>query len=205
MSPRCPPFAFDDYDEHRYHLGYEGWPAEPLPFECLRIANDMRRAYSLPPVTIHLKRPWIQAVPWQTVQELVIGFSDEWFELKYGIYRLVARQAQYDYQKGTFIICPPQSRWHVEGQIEPSDWLHAVRRIAACEVFLGCCSALHVLAVAMGKTVVVMEPNTQRHHDIFYPLGKTGRVQLVLGGDGLPTFDSRHCADAVQEALRAIA
>ena len=44
-----------------------------------------------------------------------------------------------------------------------------------------------------------MEPNPQRHNDVFWPLGKTGpQVTQVLGGDGQWTFDARHVAEAIE-------
>ena len=46
-----------------------------------------------------------------------------------------------------------------------------------------------------------MEPNPQRHATVFYPYGKTGRVRLVTGNDGQPTFDARAVRHAIQEAL----
>ena len=59
------------------------------------------------------------------------------------------------------------------------------------------------VACALGKPCVLIEPNPHRHGDLFYPYGKTGsRVTLVVGNDGKPTFDARHCADAIWEALR---
>jgi hypothetical protein len=40
-----------------------------------------------------------------------------------------------------------------------------------------------------------------RWNPIFYPLGKTGRVRLVTGNDGLPTIDARHTAEVLREVL----
>ena len=71
------------------------------------------------------------------------------------------------------------------------------------QIVLGCCSALHVLAVALGKRCVSMEPAEARWNPIFYPLGTTGRVKLVMGSDNRPTFDARAVRQAVEEALRA--
>jgi hypothetical protein len=69
-------------------------------------------------------------------------------------------------------------------------------------VFLGDCSAWHVLAMAMGIPVVLVEPLEARWNPIFYPLGMDGpQVTMVRGNDGNPTFDARHVADALTRAL----
>ena len=80
---------------------------------------------------------------------------------------------------------------------EGSNWVDAAAKIKKAKFFLGCCSALHVLACALGKSVVMVEPNAARHNPIFDPYGKTGRVHLVCGNDGLPTHDSRHVREAL--------
>lgn len=203
MTPRVPTGtpALDAF-EHQYHLGYGGWPEKALPFECERIANITRATRREPPITIDLTTPWIQAEPWEQVpHDVVFGWSDEHFELKYGLTLLLARSV-WGTAKSGFQLCAPGSRWETEGGFDTTDWLENAQRIAGCKVFVGCCSALHVLAVAMGKPVIVMEPNPQRHADVFYPLGKVHRVHLVLGGDGQPTHDARHVKDAVEAALR---
>ena len=106
------------------------------------------------------------------------------------------------------VLCPPGSRWATETwaptwkALKPVEWLAYAQIMADARVVLADCSAAHVLAVAMGKPVILMEPNPNRHNPVFYPLGKIGpQVTLVLGGDRQPTWDARHTADAVKEAL----
>lgn len=92
---------------------------------------------------------------------------------------------------------------------------------AGMQVVLTDCSAAHVMAAALGVPhVLVVEPEEARHHWVFWPgthihddglarhwqqkpdlLGRT--IRPVLGGDGRPTFDSRHTVDAIKEALDA--
>ncbi len=189
ITPRQPPGVGTD----AILLGYQGWPRLPLPFEVYRRVQEEHPDLPLAPLA--LERPWITAEPWKYVpHQIMVGFSDEWFELKFGLTRLLNHPDAY-------LIPAPNSRWIAEGGHEADTWEEAARRIAACDLFLGCCSALHVLACALGKRVVLMEPNKDRWQDIFYPYGKTGRVTLVVGNDGLPTFDARHVRDAIQEAL----
>lgn len=183
------------------HLGYEGWPTPDLPRDV------WRRVWAEAPMAIadrmsvlDLATPWITARPWRSVpHRIAIGFTDEHFELKYGICRLLERQ---DLQSTAFLLTAPNSRWEREADTEAVEWVEAARRIAAAEVFLGCCSALHVLAVALGVPAVLMEPNRDRWNDVFYPLSKQGpQVTLVTGNDGQPTFDARHVAQVMKDAL----
>lgn len=207
MTPRLPNLAawtwpqdFQQYDRI-VHLGYDGWPTAPLPYDI----------WSRSPVgtqPLDLARPWIhlEQEPAFRIQ-VGVGFTDEWFELKFGVLSLLAPDMDQP-----AACCSMGSRWDIESDsgratndffsVHAQDWLEVAQNLAHASIFFGCCSALHVLAVALGKPCVIMEPNPHRHHDIFYPLGKTGRVHLVTGNDGLPTFDARHCADAIREALR---
>lgn len=189
----------DRYDQV-IHLGYRTWPPVALPHYVYQIAVN-HYPLRLPP--LDLDTPWITAAPWTEVpHRLVVGFSDEHFELKYGVTQLVSQAWSWP-QMTAFVLAGPGSRWVSEAHMEPVDWIEAARRMVVADVFLGCCSALHVLAVATGTTAVIMEPAEARWNGIFWPLGKTGRVRLVLGGDGKPTFDARHVADCVREALHA--
>ena len=209
MTPRIPPrLPVGPYDRV-VHLGYQSWPASPLPMQIHAIAVAQG-----PVGPLDLQTPWITLSSkkgWE--RRVCCGWSDEHFELKAGLTQLVkyATPAQ-DWGMGsTWHLCVPLgSRWLKEagpiaGSVRDGEsWEVSAQWIAGCRVFFGCCSALHVLARALGKPVVMMEPNPQRHNAIFYPSGTTGHgVELVLGNDGKPTFDSRHCADALREALRA--
>lgn len=184
-----------DYD-HTFHLGNRRWPELPLPYETLRTAQE---EYDLP-IQIDLDRPWITVDGPAWRYEITCGWTDCHFELKYGLMQLLFPDED---PRPVFTACAPGSRWVTEGLYFYTDWLEVAERLTGCRVFLGDCSALHVLAVAMGKQVVLMEPMEARHNPIFYPLGKTGRVRLVTGNDGLPTTDSRHTADVLKEVLHA--
>jgi hypothetical protein len=172
------------------HCGYRGWPELPLP---LWVASGVSHDYGIK-VLGDFERPWITEIePKQFPYHypLVTGWSDEWFELKYGILSLLART--------DFCVIPPKgSRWDTEALGMPifaSDWVTAAEWIAQGDLFLGCCSALHVLACAMGKPVIVLEPSVARHNPIFYPFGMDGWIKVVKGNDGQPTHDVRHLKD----------
>jgi hypothetical protein len=204
MTPRIPTACVAPGYDVVYHLGYAGWPERPLPYECARLANIHRESRGEPLLQVVLDRPWITAPanPDTDPGKIVVGWSDEWFELKYGLTELI-----FPSDDPVDVLVPPQSRWAQEhrwgSHVSVDHWEEATARIATADLFVGCCSALHVLACGVGTPVLLVEPNPQRHHAIFYPYGKTGpRVRLLLGGDGQPTFDARHLKDAVAEMLR---
>ncbi len=180
-----------------YSLGYRRWPELALPFETQETA---RREYGLD-VTIDLTRPWIsvESAPYTT--DVACGWSDCHFELKYGLMELLHP----DEDPATFkvrALIAPGSRWATEGGYVPYTWMKAAQTIQSARVFLGDNSALHVLACAIGRPVILYEPMEARHNPIFLPFGMDGpQVTSVKGNDGLWTTDARHCADALKAAL----
>jgi len=199
MTPQRPPSSrlLEGYDAI-YHLGYEGWPTRPLPYDIAYRAG----------VEIDLEDPWITPAPhdhppgWIPSQT-VTGWTDEWFELKVGITELLDPSHRRLLPLGT-----ASPRWSTEypwtRSIGPLDWIETAFICSRASLFLGDCSALHVLACGLGIPCVIMEPAEARWHDIFWPYGKTGpQVTLVLGGDGKPTFDARHVREALEKALEA--
>lgn len=206
MTPRIPPEIPAGYDEV-YHLGYENWPEPNLPINIYSRATVQLLTGSqqvLP--LLDLTRPWITARPFEHPSSVIVGFTDEWFELKVGLTLLLHSLRPVT---GDFIaLCAEGSRWATEvswppvGLVWETDWMAAARFLAGAQVFFGCCSALHVLACAIGVPAVIMEPNEHRWNPVFWPYGQYGpQTLLVRGNDGRPTFDARHCRDALQERL----
>jgi len=187
-----PPYLPEGADHmHVFHLGYRRWPELPLPFE---VADTLRRVYFLDLPPLDLARPWITSPPWHC--RVAHGWSDCWFELKYGLVNLLYLGNSVD-RAGS--CAPPHSRWTSEGNYLGTSWEDAAHLIAGAKGFLGDCSALHVLAVALGTPVVIMEPMEARWNPIFYPLGTHGpQVTVVRGHDGRPTFDAHHVAEALE-------
>jgi hypothetical protein len=180
--------------DHIYHLGYRRWPALPLPFEVAATAGVPEAVWKAP----EYLRPWLRVASDKTT-DVAIGFTDEWFELKFGLFAVVARRlADLDYFG--VVLAAPGSRWATEGDQEPWILHDAAALLQGSKVFLGCLSSLAVLACGMGKPRVLVEPNPNRHHPIFQHPDQG----LVLGGDGKPTFDARHVADALREKLRGL-
>lgn len=205
ITPREPPTPI--VADCVYHLGYWGWPERPLPAETWRIAmGHPEIANGRLLVPIDLARPWIQSRLALPPRDVCEGWTDEWFELKYGLHwilrnRFVTRQPAWQ-----LVNLSTSPRWMREGETSATDWDAAAGWLQRASVFVGCCSALHVLACAVGvPEVILVEPNPQRHHPIFYPYGTmSGPVRLLRGTDGQPTFDARHLVDEIQAALERV-
>lgn len=184
-----------DWDE-QIDLGYRGWPDQALPYAIAAQAG----------VTIDLERPWITSYPITpvedtTIQYLPTGFTEAWFELKFGLLALLRERA---IRLCYITMAAAGSRWTTSGaRFSPVSWQIAACLLQKYGVFFGDCSALHVLACAVGARVLIMEPMEARWNPIFYPYGMDGpRVTVVKGTDGRPTFDVHHCAEAIQALLQ---
>lgn len=191
-----------------FHLGYRDWPKRALPFETLDNLNRYSeitgsrwtRFWPLADEELDLQTPWITLPPTTFdayKSGVTIGWSDTHFELKYGITLLLQAHTNWGLDK-----IGNNPRGQAEARWVPQTWEETTQRIATAQVFLGCCSALHVLAVAVGTPVVLMEPMEARWNPIFYPLGMDGpQVTVVKGHDGNPTFDARHVRAAISAIL----
>lgn len=199
----------DTYDAI-LHLGYRGWPQRPLPFEVLDTLNaqsqiggsQWTRFGTIPDAELDLQTPWITVDGSASLTDLAVGFTEAWFELKFGLLCcLDAALPPY------IVLTPPGTRWVTEmpPQTLPvcaTDWIGSARIIRHATHFLGDCSALHVLAVALGTPAVIMEPMEGRWNPIFWPLGQDGpQVTVVRGNDGRPSFDARAVRAAVEQRL----
>lgn len=198
ITPWHPPISDKEYaaKEGVIHLGYRDWPTPDLPRATYEQANrTLRRWEQHELLPLDLNTPWITVPPHETPStSTVYAWTDEWFELKQGLVTLLGPRGH--------VLTRHGSRWSTEGigPIFPCNWQQAARVLAGTKTVLADCSALHVLALALGKNVLLMEPNPHRHHPVFYPYGMDGPcVTVIRGSDGLPTFDARH----VREALDA--
>lgn len=218
ISPRTPPhmsaadaIAYAPPYGRILHLGYRDWPIPDVVQHTWETAlSELAPDAMLEPPD--LTTPWITVPPggdapvehWRW--PWVYGFTDEHFELKIGLVHLLEQKPYW--WKGSKTLSPTtigaNPRWQAEAGYTPTSWVDSARMLRYTDVFLGDCSALHVLAVAMGVPVVLMEPNPHRHNHVFYPLGTEGpAVQLVRGIDGSPTFDARHVRDVLNNVLAA--
>lgn len=192
-----PPTVAAGPHDRIFHLGYRRWPELPLPVE---IDQTVRVDIELPP--LDLTTPWITVASDAPATPWICGFSECHFELKYGLWSLLTHKMLG--RRGALPVNISYGpRWKAEGY-PLHDWLAGAKLLAHTKAFLGDCSGWHVLAVAMGIPVVVMEPMEARWNQIFYPLGMDGpQVTLVRGLDGLPTFDSRHTLETLELVIAA--
>lgn len=177
------------------HLGYRQWPRLTLPEEVYQTVQREYLGLAIAP--LDLQTSWIRPTLRYAAAPVAIAFSEQHFELKYGLARLIEQRfaVAFDYSSGP--------RHEAELGRDHVSWETLATQLTAAKVAVCCCSASHVLACAVGTPVVMMEPDPDRHNDIFYPYGKAGpEVTLVLGGDGKPTFDARHVGDAIAEKLK---
>lgn len=180
------------------HCGYRGWPEHALP---QHVCLGVKASYpSLEIAPLDLTTLWIDHMQTPTAwfagsPKIAVGFTECHFELKYGLFWLLR-----DHWHGWDVkACMGGGRWANEARETFRSWREAAGTVAQCDLFLGDCSALHVLAVAMGKRVVIVEPMEARWNPIFYPYGMDGpQVTVVQGLDGRPTFDARHVVETLE-------
>jgi hypothetical protein len=192
-------------DTDGVHLGYPEWPTAPLPFYSAMLGG-------FHPADVDFS-PWITVNHPAPPIPICCMWTDRWFELKFGLTKLLNRRPLPAMWYGT----SGGSRFQSEAGWIPTTILNLAERFASADVVLTDCSMAHVLAAGLGKTVVVVEPETARHHWVFWPgayiNANTGHwrqgyhlfgrlIFPVIGGDGKPTFDARHTFDAIQERLR---
>lgn len=181
------------------HLGYRGWPQVPLARQTYSTAHQ-HYSHLVTIAPLDLQRPWITVDQPFPRTGVAVGFTEEWFELKVGLMGLLTRSI------GPMTpVMIPNGRWEKEWSYTSigCEWSEAAYRIAQSKVFVGCCSAPHVLAVALGVPVVLVEPSEARQNPVFYPVGMDGpQVTIVRGMDGNPTYDARAVALKLEEALR---
>lgn len=206
MTPIQPPpgTIVGDYDQI-VNLGYRWWPKVSLPYETLDCAVEQwpEKAFALR-FRFDLFRPWITPLFSTPAgqRSYAIAFTEEHFELKYGLTKLLERRANYDPDQYP-VNLSTSPRWKEEGGVGGYSWDQAAAWLASLGVVLACNSALHVLARAVGAQVVMMEPNEQRHNEIFWPYGRSGRgVEQVIGGDGKWTWDARHTWETLCRVLQ---
>lgn len=205
-----------------FHLGYTQWPGLALPNEVAANAlshfpeDEIMRGETSRRL-LQLGTPWItnpKVAAANSVPTVIIGWSEEWAELKLGI--VVYLLSRFPGLHFHWVV-RPEGRYSVEvlrflerahqpffGFHVTNSWPLLAQILQEGQIFIGCQSSLWVLANAVGtRAKVVVEPSRERWHQIFYPEGLQGNHR-VLGSDGNPTFDGRHIGDALETALRGM-
>lgn len=197
MGPRVPPALNEkEYDEI-FHLGYEGWPKGEL-------AKDIweRTALQLGSNEVLDMKPWIIVPYKESKKQIFCGWSQEWIELKMGVTAAVENAV---FPRYKLVIAHGHGMRHAEwnamfdATFAVTNWMGAADLLQESQFYLGCLSAQWVLANAMGKRCVVVEPSEPRWHPVFWR--EDEKNVMVRGGDGKPTFDARHVVEVVKKEI----
>ena len=190
------------------HLGYQRWPQNQLAYEIyLNAVSQWGDSHQGLTSTFDLDVPWIEAPSLEVgggpvpPLDVLICWSEEWAELKAGVTGALSYALHPQFS--TTEIRPRHSRyyeWPMGLSLDDATWEQTAAWIAKAPVVLTCLSAQWVLANALGRQVVIMEPSEARHNPIFFY--DAPRNHLVLGNDGKPTFDARAVVDAVRARVR---
>lgn len=200
-----------DYDRI-IHLGYQRWPQNQLAYEIYLSAVG-QWGFALTE-SLELDVPWIAVSPAKNIPDTFAGdtdppvppldvlvcWSEEWAELKAGVTGAVSYALHPAYS--TTVVRPRHSRyyeWPMGLSLDDATWEQTATWMAKAPVVLTCLSSQWVLANALGRQVVVMEPSEARHNPIFFY--DAPRNHLVLGNDDKPTFDARAVVTAVKARL----
>lgn len=203
----CPIRSADLSYNARVHLGYRGWPSQPLPLETLGNLNQSLFSRTpeawFTPADLYLQEPWIILPPGACLDQdgppvCAVGFSETHAELKRGLLDLLEVRVH--------VVTHPHTHWACHKRLAwvtcVGSWVYQASHLQRATVALCDCSALHVLAVALGTPVLLMEPIEARWNPIFYPLGWDGpQTTMIRGNDGRPTWDHNHVREAVVAAL----
>ena len=211
-----------------WHLGYPDWPDRPLP-EYVAAQFGVEIDLGQPWLTVppdpaaghHYRRG-------KKDIDVLGHFTDRWFELKYGCWQLLCNHLltpRAGKREPTLVLgYASGSRWlHLEAATHPYcgehvlTWVELAQYIQRSRLVVTDNSAVMVLCAGLQTTpCLVLEPEEARHHPIFWPGIQGGPdgpdrwkpreplcrwIHPLLGGDGRPTFDSRHLIETVQRML----
>lgn len=193
--------------DRTFHLGYQAWPTLPLAMQGLANATELEpriaQHFSLNPWIVPIQETWKSTLP-----GVFVGFSDEHIELKMGVLAAVTERFPLHHFDVVYASGQRHREWQLLSRynrisLTPASWVNAATFMTQSVCHLGCLSAPWVLANAVGIRAVVFEPNQQRWNPIFFHSGQPDGPdnRLVLGNDGLPTFDARHVGDALRDVL----
>jgi hypothetical protein len=193
MTPAEPPLIRGGSYDRIIHLSLRAWPSAPTLAESYwAVAKEQVNGLK----ALEVERPWIAPAYRPAYNpDLVVGFSDEWFELKVGLWDLV-NTALYG---GIQALCAHGSRWETETDGTACGWIEMSKQISSAKLFFGCLSAPWVLANALGKKTVIVEPNPNRLNPVFWL--ESPRNKMVMGGDLKPTFDARATVQMIKQVL----
>ena len=178
-EPLDPPDA-----DHVIHLGYRRRPDRPLAQFIYAQAAASVGGILAP---LQLDQPWLEASsPTPGVTPVIaLGWSDDQIEYK----TVLSRRLAQAFPLVTFV---PVAR----------NWLRAAEQIESADLLVGCCSALHVVACALGTPALIIEPDSRRWDPILYPHGTEGWQTQLVRARGVLADDIPQIEREIDERLR---
>lgn len=179
-----------------YNLGMREWPSPTI------LEYTARQAAVIPttPPFLRSAKTRLKWHPSQNQRWICIGFTDEWVELKAG---LVVALAKAFPDRSLILMSKEDSRLSREFRfpanvikLRNSSFEEASEFLIASALFVGCKSALRVLALGLGCPTVVVEPSAPRHNPVFDPPRGFAPRERILNG-----FDARQMVALVVDAL----
>ncbi len=175
------PRDLPEYDRI-FHLGYRRVPDRPLPAFVYDEVTRLTPEVVFRP--LDLGRPWIGAVATtSTPVAVTVGWSSNAAAWKRDVTKALRERFTSTAFAPVMTVGGIDETWKALWCFDmapAADWVAAAQRVADSRFFVGCCSALHVLACALGKPALIVEPDATRWSPIFYPYGCDGpRVRLV--------------------------
>ena len=161
------------------HLGYQARPDRSLPEFIYAHAAAVLADVSLAPLRLDV--PWIdvRSPKRSSMPVIAVGWSNEQLDYK----SAVTRELQQLLPSVTFAAIPPNT-----------NWIDAAQQIASSDLFLGCCSALHVVACAVGTPALIVEPDSRRWDAVLYPFGTDGPRTHLFRASGIALDDAPRIA-----------
>lgn len=211
------PWAPEGFGSEVFHLGHARWPASPLYQQYKDNFVERYPDHAFGVLKHFDMKPWIEAprslercqscysgIP-RNSNIIFYGAGQDWIELKMGVLATLNKGLIGDDDLAIQLVDQPGGRQQefagfLDGEyvwFDTGGWMETAHLMDHCDSYVGCCAAQWVLACGIGLPCIMFDPAEGRHHSIFWWDGG-GRNVKVLGGDGRPTWDARHVADAIR-------
>lgn len=161
LKPWAPPSGIPGI-----HLSMREWPSPTIAEYYPKLLKEQYGHE----VTPDFSQPWLTLDGW-IHNEIVVAFSDEYAESKAGC----LTHLLHEFPSQNFRLCVMEgSRMEKDFhfpfrncQVETVDLLGLASRLRSAKIVIACNSAPHVLGAALGRPVIVYEPQTMRHQTCF--------------------------------------
>ncbi len=187
------PRELPSYD-HVFHLGYRSVPDKPLPEFIYGELGKTTAGVRMCP--LDLDRPWVSTGSPSSgyhSSAVAVGWSPSHASLKVEFTEFLKERFPHVAFVPIMPAIPNGDVWEqfwCFDAVRPANWVESAERVATAQFFVGCCSALYVLACAMGKSALIFEPDKARWDSTFYPYGTNGPRVLLVRANSAGAFDA---------------